>query len=585
MENNKIDNNAPHSRQTSPQLMQRLAFIVQHSPNTIIITDTDGIIEYVNTVFTSLTGHRFAEVVNHHLDDLHLHEKTTMPGFSLTAISRGDVWQGEVTSYKKSGEPFFEQVLALGVADENQRICWVAFIKQNISARKRVENELRTLTETLENRIKEQRATEIELAMLNRQNELILNSAAEGIFGVDVEGSITFVNATAEKLTGYRSADVFGIPYPLFFRTTREDGSRFDPAQCPIYASFKDGKYHKSRHEIFVREDGTSFPVHLASAPIIEDDTVIGAVVLFKDITEELRSQQERKKADQQLRVLTATLDERVKKRTAQLNAANTDLLNTLDQLQKTQTQLVESEKMASLGGLVAGVAHEINTPVGIAYTAATHLDKEAGLLLDLYRSGRMKRSDFEEFLTTCRESTTLLQSNLNRAGELIRSFKQVAIDQSAEAKRTFHLRRYTNEVLLSLRPLLKKTRHEVRVNCDEQLQLNSYPGAFSQILTNLITNSIAHAFSDGEEGTICLDFSRDGDMLSFQYSDDGRGIAESDLAHIFEPFFTTSRNRGGSGLGLHIIYNIITLKLHGTITCWSEKGKGTAFFLRIPLT
>jgi PAS domain S-box-containing protein len=585
MENNEIDNKAPHSGQPSPQLMQRLAFLVRYSPNTVIITDTDGVIEYANTVFTSLTGHRLEDVVNHPLDELHLHEQATMPGFSLRAISQGEIWQGEVTSFKKNGEPFFEQVLVLGIADENQRICRVAFIKQNISERKRVENELRELTETLENQIKAQRATEIELALLNRQNELILNSVAEGIFGVDVEGSITFINTTAEKLTGYRRADVFGIPYPHFFRQTREDGSRFDPAQCPIHASFKDGKYHISRHEIFVREDGTSFPMHLASAPIIEDDTVIGAVALFKDITEELRSQQEKKKADQQLRVLTATLDERVKKRTAQLNTANTDLLNTLDQLQKTQTQLVESEKMASLGALVAGVAHEINTPVGIAYTAATHLDKETGLLLDLYRSGRMKRGDFEEFLNTCQESTTLLQSNLNRAGELIRSFKQVAIDQSAEAKRTFNLRRYTNEVLLSLRPLLKKTRHEVRLKCDDQLQLSSYPGAFSQILTNLITNSIAHAFPEDGEGTIRLDFSRDGDLLSFEFSDDGRGIAENDLAHVFEPFFTTSRNRGGSGLGLHIIYNIVTQKLRGTITCRSELGKGTVFVLRIPLT
>jgi signal transduction histidine kinase len=324
--------------------------------------------------------------------------------------------------------------------------------------------------------------------------------------------------------------------------------------------------------------------VRLVSAPIIEDATVIGAVVLFEDITDELRIQREKKKAEQQLRELTATLDERVQKRTAQLNAANIDLLNTLDQLQKTQAQLVQSEKMASLGALVAGVAHEINTPVGIAYTAATHLAKETGEVLTLYQSGKMKRSDFEDYLAMCRESTTMLQSNLNRAGELIRSFKQVAIDQSGETKRTFNLREYIDEVLLSLRPILKKTRHQVAVICDEGISLRSYPGAFSQILTNFITNSITHAYDEDDAGRICLRVLQTPDTLRLEYSDDGKGIAENDRARIFEPFFTTNRKNGGNGLGLHIVYNIITQKLHGTITCRSEQGKGTTFAVSIPL-
>jgi len=575
---------AGYPKQPSQKLLGRLAYLIRYSPNTIIITDTGGAIEYVNTVFTSMTGHLAEDVIGCHLDDFNLHDKQSMPGFSLAAISNGDVWQGEIASFTKEGDPFFEQASVLPITDENDRICWIAFIKQNISKRKRVEEELRTLTQTLEEQIREHKATEIELAVLNRQNELILNSVAEGIFGVDVEGSITFVNATAEKLTGFRSDDVFGIPYRIFFRQVREDGSPFDPLHCPISVSFKDGRTHRSSHEVFAREDGSSFPVRLVSAPIIEDETVIGGVVLFEDITEELRIQREKQKAQQQLRELTATLDERVQKRTAQLNAINSDLLNTLDQLQKTQAQLVQSEKMASLGGLVAGVAHEINTPVGIAYTAATHLDKETAEVFQLYRSGKMKRGDLEEYLDTCRESTTLLQSNLNRAGELIRSFKQVAIDQSGEGKRTFNLPNYIDEIMLSLRPILKKTRHEFTVICAENISLCSYPGAFSQILTNLITNSLTHAYDEGEAGRIRLHFRQTPDSLILEFSDDGRGIAANDLPRIFEPFFTTNRKKGGSGLGLHIIYNIITQKLQGTITCRSEPGKGATFAVTIPL-
>ncbi|MBU0964859.1 MAG: PAS domain S-box protein [Proteobacteria bacterium] len=584
MMRHETDNREGQPRQPPQKLLGRLAYLVRYSPNTLIITDTGGIIEYVNTVFTSMTGHLAEDVIGQHLDDFNLHDKQSMQGFALAAISRGDVWQGEITSYTKDGAPFTEQVSVLPITDENDRICWIAFIKQDISKRKRVEGELRALTRTLEEQIREQKATEIELAALNRQNELILNSVAEGIFGVDVEGSITFVNTTAEKLTGYRSDEVFGLPYRIFFRQVSEDGSRFDPLLCPIYHSFKDGKSHRSQHEVFAREDGSTFPVRLISAPIIEDDTVIGAVVLFKDITDELRIQHEKQKAEQQLRELTSTLDERVQKRTAQLNSINIDLLNTLDQLQKTQAQLVQSEKMASLGGLVAGVAHEINTPVGIAYTAATHLDKETAEVLKLYRSGKMKRSELEEYLDTCRESTILLQANLNRAGELIRSFKQVAIDQTGEVKRTFNLREYIDEVLLSLRPILKNTRHEIEVICEERISLRSYPGAFSQILTNLITNTINHAYDEDIAGRIRLHFSQTPGTLSIEYSDDGKGIAEKDLARIFEPFFTTNRKMGGSGLGLHIIYNIVTQKLNGAITCRSEPGKGTTFVIIVPL-
>ncbi len=282
--------------------------------------------------------------------------------------------------------------------------------------------------------------------------------------------------------------------------------------------------------------------------------------------------------------IIVRKMTEKAEERSVQLNAANEDLQHTLDQLRKTQKQLVQSEKMASLGSLVAGVAHEINTPVGIAYTASTHLQKETEQIIRFYEKGEMKRSDLDEYLGICRESTRLLLSNLNRAGELIRSFKQVAIDQTGEVKRCFKLREYIDEVLLSLRPILKKTRLSVTVEGDAAMELYTYPGAFSQILTNLVTNSVAHGFEENEEGHIFIRFFRESEGLCLHFSDDGKGIADKDQEHIFEPFFTTNREKGGGGLGLHIIYNIVTQKLNGTIDWQSEPGRGTAFVINIPV-
>lgn len=194
-----------------------------------------------------------------------------------------------------------------------------------------------------------------------------------------------------------------------------------------------------------------------------------------------------------------------------------------------------------------------------------------------------MKRGDFEEYLGTCEEATKLLNSNLNRAGELVRSFKQVAIDQSVETLRKFNFRHYLDEVLLSLRPVLKNTRLSVLVDCDDDIVVNSYPGAFSQILTNLINNSLLHAFEEGEVGEILVKFIEAGNSWHLCYTDNGKGIENDNLDRIFEPFFTTNRERGGSGLGMHIVYNLVNQKLKGMITCESLLGKGTTFNISIP--
>lgn len=259
------------------------------------------------------------------------------------------------------------------------------------------------------------------------------------------------------------------------------------------------------------------------------------------------------------------------------------ELQQALNTLQITQDQLVQSEKMGALGNLVAGVSHEINTPIGIGVTAITYLDQKTKNFRSLYETGKMKKSDLEQFLSVIGETNAMVQSNLERASSLVRSFKQISVDQSVEVKRSFHLKDYLEGIIASLKPSLKKTRLRVDVFCDDRLNLYTYPGALSQIITNLVMNSLNHAYSLEEEGSLCLRVTDQDDQILLAYSDDGKGMTHAVLDQIFEPFFTTSRGKGGTGLGMNIVYNLVTQSLNGTIQCFSTLGQGSLFIITIP--
>lgn len=269
-------------------------------------------------------------------------------------------------------------------------------------------------------------------------------------------------------------------------------------------------------------------------------------------------------------------LEQLVQERTSELS-------QTLEYLKATQNQLVESEKMAALGGLVAGIAHEINTPIGIGIAAASLLAEKVTKFCDIYSNGQIKRSELEKFLDTALQSSNMILTNLTRAADLIHSFKEVAVDQSSELKRTFPVKKYLEEILTSLTPKLRTTKHKVKINCPDNILLDSYPGVFCQIVTNLIMNSLLHAYDPNDQGAIAFDLQLKGNLLIFEYTDDGKGISPHNLSKIFQPFFTTKRGQGGTGLGLHIIYNLVHQKLQGTIQCQSQLGCGTKFLIKIP--
>jgi two-component system, NtrC family, sensor kinase len=260
-------------------------------------------------------------------------------------------------------------------------------------------------------------------------------------------------------------------------------------------------------------------------------------------------------------------LERAVHERTALLEQRNAAL-------QEAQSELVRQEKLASLGRLVAGVAHEINTPLGICVTATSHLVQELKLTREELAAGEMTEDSLAQFFDIVDQSLRIMTTNTQRAAALVRSFKQVAVDQSSDAIRSFNMKTYLSEVLLSLQPKLKARPVEVELDCPADLLLESFPGAISQIVTNMVVNSLVHGFEDERAGHIRIAARLEGETVVFDYSDDGAGM---------DPFFTTRRGQGGSGLGAHILYNLVTGPLGGTVKVESAPEQGLAYHMRFP--
>jgi signal transduction histidine kinase len=252
--------------------------------------------------------------------------------------------------------------------------------------------------------------------------------------------------------------------------------------------------------------------------------------------------------------------------------------------LERETRERVETEKMAALGTLVAGIAHEVNTPVGVGVTAASHLEVILTALERAWAEGTLTKEGMRDFLDEAAETSRLLLSNLSRAASLIASFKRVAVDSSSEERRIFDLRGYIQDIVASLSPRLKRASVAVELDCPAGIEVDSYPGALSQALANLILNSIEHGYPEGRCGRVRIQASSDGAKVSILCLDDGQGIPEQALPHIFEPFFTTHKDSGGSGLGLHIAYNAVAGVMGGRISASNHPGGGAAFSIEFPL-
>ncbi|MBL8486374.1 MAG: PAS domain S-box protein [Rhodocyclaceae bacterium] len=324
-----------------------------------------------------------------------------------------------------------------------------------------------------------------------------------------------------------------------------------------------------------LRKDGSRF---LASvqARVVRRRGRLWSLWVAEDITEKRRIEAE-------VRALNTELEERVLQRTEQLRGTNEALSRTLENLQAAQEELVRVEKQASLGALVAGVAHELNTPIGNGVMAVTTL-RDATAEFKARSAAGLKRSALDDFLRSVDTGSEIAARNLGRAAELIASFKQVAVDQTSNQRRRFHLREVVDEILLTLGPQLRHCVATIEVQVPADIALDSYPGALGQVLTNLIANAAAHAFEGRLRGTIRIEAEREGpDAMVLRVADDGVGIPEALLPRVFDPFVTTRMGKGGTGLGLHIVHNVVTQALGGKVRVASQDG--TCFFIHLPLS
>ena len=303
--------------------------------------------------------------------------------------------------------------------------------------------------------------------------------------------------------------------------------------------------------------------------------------VLFSRTQAQLERQ---KKDEQEIRLLNQNLEEKVNHRTIALKESNQELLNTLERMHQYQNQIVENEKMASLGQMVAGVAHEVNTPIGLGVTGSTLLKDKLSEVKTAFDNKTLTSKQLSRFINDGIENLELVYRSLNRAAELISSFKQVAVNQDTENFLMLNIKDLINEVLLSMKADIDLTQHQIKIECPESLNIQSKAGPLHQILQNLIENSLIHAFEEMTSGIITIKVVIDHGQCQINYTDNGKGVPSNIRSRIFDPFVTTRRGEGGSGLGMHLVYNLVTQALKGRITLNNTGSTGVNFIITFPI-
>ena len=426
------------------------------------------------------------------------------------------------------------------------------------------------------NNINKRKKLETELEFVIHKFKSTFNNSTHLIGLLNLKGQILLSNQTSLDMINATHQDV----YMKYFWDTpwwRDSPTDQERLQLGLQNALK----HENTQFLTTHTDVQDQKMHFMDFSMKpysnEKNEIVFIIVESTDVTMI-------KEVQHEVQELNEHLEKKVDNRTRELKEANDELQNTLMELKETQNYLIHAEKMASLGDLVAGVAHEINTPVGMSLTGITHFIDITNELNETYLKDEMSQDDFEKYLKYSLELSNSINSSLVKAANLIRSFKEVSVDQSSDAQRTFNMKDYLEEILLSLHHEIKRKKHNIHIDCEDDLVITSCPGSFSQILTNLIMNSFIHAFKGNIVGNIIIEVQRDNDILFLTYTDDGRGIAQENLSKIFDPFFTTNRQDGGSGLGLNIIFNIVNTTLKGKIECSSLENIGVEFKIIIPL-
>ncbi|MFL6658571.1 MAG: CHASE domain-containing protein [Massilia sp.] len=396
------------------------------------------------------------------------------------------------------------------------------------------------------------------------------DSASVGI-ALFAGGVIVRCNRGMEEMMGYAPGTLAGQRISVLTAGA--------PAGEDVFTVDSANRRWQGEREL-VRHDGSVIWCLINGKALKANDLAQGGVWVIQDIS--ARKHTEAALVDAK-HGLEHSLNELAQQK-ANVESAHSDLSSVLATLKQAQTNLITSEKMASLGSLVAGIAHELNTPIGNSLLTATALEDMVRAFEKQYADGGIKRSVLEAHLVDTRTACNIMTSSLRRAADLITSFKQVAVDQTSDKRRRFDLNEVLHDTLATFAAQLKRTNCETRIDCPPALILDSYPGSVGQVVSNLINNALLHAFEGRSSGLLSITARATGDeQMLLIFSDDGVGMPPKILHQVFDPFFTTKMGQGGSGLGMNIVYNIVTGMLGGSITIESSLEHGTTVTMRVP--
>lgn len=539
------------TREALAESEEKFAAIFNNMYQLIGLLTLDGILLEANETSLKMIGAKPSDVIGKYFWDTpwwsHSTEYQEKLKNGIHKASKGEYIRFEATHQDENGVPNYMDFSITPVTGPDGQVKFLIPEGRNITdlkmaelKRDESEAKYRTLFDLSHN------------AMLLLENEII-----------------TECNHAAAKMLGYDDPNhVIGMTPKEISPELQPDGmSSAQKAQLVMQDAYRDGSHRfEWYHKAF---DGTIMPVDISLTHIPDNSKRI-LHAIWTDISAQ-------KKAEEEIKSLNKELSMRVDTQSKALEYSK-------EMIENTQEKLVISEQKAYLSELLPGISHEINTPMGVSVTTASYLHQTLSTVIEKFKNNELTKGEFVKFLQDAQLASSTVLSNLERAASLIFSIKDLATDQISESRRLFNLRKYLDEILLSLHNELKRTPHKVQINCPDALNISSYPGIYSQIFTNFIINSLHHGFDEDMKGVIDIDIDIKGTTLSIIYRDNGKGMDEETLSHIFEAFYTTRRKEGNSGLGMHIIYTLITEKLGGTIRAMSRPNEGVEFFIEIPL-
>lgn len=431
---------------------------------------------------------------------------------------------------------------------------------------------LNTMSTALRERIAQLGQTEQRLRESEARFRILFDTAPVPLTVTDRDGVLMACNLAWTRSFGHQREEVLG-------KRSSELNFWKDPGErARIWGIYAEQGIVQGEIAAVCLADGRSGEVAIWSSSLAlgEQPAIVWALL---DMTEELNAKRE-------LKALNASLESRVRERSAELERTNSVLSEALDTLKRTQHDLISAEKMASLGSLVAGIAHELNTPIGNSLLAATTLSDRVREFERSLAHGALKRSTLHAHLADVELACGLISGSLHRAAALIASFKQVAVDQTSDQRRVFDLEQVLRDTLATFAPSLRRANCSVSLEVGGVLRMDSFPGSLYQVVNNLINNALIHAFEGRSSGHIALS-ARELDQATVEiiFKDDGAGMPDDVLRHVFDPFFTTKMGQGGTGLGMNIVYNIVKGMLGGNIGIETAPGQGTAVTVVIPKT